>query len=189
MESVDSTPIKNKAKNLNLNMYTLLQVAIGEGKTALTCLGGQCDATFPMTVLQKALKANLFSKWLSRIQIAELEKADIKGLEQCPFCAFATIMDDTPPEQNKLFVCQNPECGKNSCRLCKEVSHIPLSCKEAKEDTDETRKRIFIENKMSEAMIRKCWKCSKPLIKSTGKSIINSSGPRNDFDGDDWTIS
>ena len=93
----------------------------------------------------------------------------IEGLEQCPFCPFATIMD-TLPEQNKLFACQNPDCGKESCRLCKEISHIPLRCEEVEKDA-EVRKRTFIENKMTEAMVRRCWKCSKPFIK-LGKSIL-----------------
>ena len=78
-----------------------------------------------MTTLQKAIKANTFSKWLKQIQIIELEKADIEGLEKCPFCPFATIMDTTP-EENKCFSCLNPECGKKSCRLCQESYHAPL---------------------------------------------------------------
>ena len=143
----------------------IFQVAIGEGRTALECLG-QCDEAFSLSVLQKALKVNTFSKWLSRIQIKEIEKADIEGLEQCPFCPFATIMD-TLPEQNKLFACQNPDCGKESCRLCKEFSHIPLRCEEVEKDA-EVRKRTYIEKKMTEAMIRKCYKCSKPFVKADG---------------------
>ena len=141
------------------------EVAIGEGKHQLNCLG-QCDEVFSLSILQKALKAATFSKWLSRIQLAELEKADIDGLEQCPFCNFANIMDTTP-EENKVFVCQNPDCGKESCRLCKEISHIPLRCEEVEKDA-ETRKRTYIENKMTEALIRKCYKCSKPFVKLDG---------------------
>ena len=131
----------------------------------MECLG-QCDEAFSLSVLQKALKVNTFSKWLSRIQIKEIEKADIEGLEQCPFCPFATIMD-TLPEQNKLFACQNPDCGKESCRLCKEFSHIPLRCEEVEKDA-EVRKRTYIEKKMTEAMIRNCWKCHKPFVKADG---------------------
>ena len=131
----------------------------------MECLG-QCDEAFSLSVLQKALKVNTFSKWLSRIQIKEIEKADIEGLEQCPFCPFATIMD-TLPEQNKLFACQNPDCGKESCRLCKEFSHIPLRCEEVEKDA-EVRKRTYIEKKMTEAMIRNCWKCQKPFVKADG---------------------
>ena len=76
------------------------EVAIGEGKTKLQCLG-QCDKDFDLSILQKALKPNVFSKWLKRIQADELVKAGIEGLEQCPFCPFATIMDSTP-EENKV---------------------------------------------------------------------------------------
>ena len=96
----------------------------GEGKTELHCLG-HCQENFAMATLQKAIKANTFSKWLKQIQIVELEKADIEGLEKCPFCPFATIMDTTP-EENKCFSCLNPECGKKSCRLCQESYHAPL---------------------------------------------------------------
>ena len=51
---------------------------IGDGKIHLNCLG-HCDEEFALATLQKALKANTFSKWLRRIQIAEIEKADVDG--------------------------------------------------------------------------------------------------------------
>ena len=143
----------------------MFQVAIGDGKNALTCLG-QCEEVFSLSVLQDALKANTFSKWLHRIQISELEQAGIEGLEQCPFCPFATIID-TLPEENKHFVCRNPDCGKDSCRICKEISHIPLRCEEVEKDA-EVRQRTYIENKMSEALIRKCYKCTKPFVRTQG---------------------
>lgn len=91
-----------------------MQVAIGDGKTQLSCLGS-CDENFDLITLQRALHANMFSKWLKKIQLAEVEKADFEGLEKCPFCEFATIMEHDP-EVDKVFKCQNPECGKESCR-------------------------------------------------------------------------
>jgi TRIAD3 protein (E3 ubiquitin-protein ligase RNF216) len=123
------------------------QIAIGEGKIGLTCLG-QCDDIFDLSTLQRALNADVFSKWIKKIQLAEVEKADIEGLERCPFCEFATIMD-TSPEENKVFHCQDPDCGRESCRLCHELSHIPLRCEEVEKDA-EVRKRTYIENKMTE---------------------------------------
>ena len=52
-------------------------------------------------------------------------------------------------------------------RLCNEDIHIPLTCEEVEKDA-ETRKRTYIENKMTEALIRKCYKCSKPFVKLDG---------------------
>ncbi len=52
--------------------------------------------------------------------------------------------------------------GALSFRECHLENHIPLKCKEV-EKTDETRMRTFVENKMAEAMIRKCPDCNKKL--------------------------
>ena len=76
-------------------------VAIGEGKTQLQCLG-QCDHNFNLATLEKALKPHAYAKWTKNIQVGELEKAKIEGLEQCPFCPFAAIMYSTP-EENKVI--------------------------------------------------------------------------------------
>jgi len=56
------------------------------------------------------------------------------------------------------------ECGKESCRMCREISHIPLRCEEVEKDV-EVRKRTYIENKMAEALIRTCYKCKRPYVK------------------------
>ena len=52
-----------------------------------------------------------------------------------------------------MFRCHDPDCGKESCRLCRELSHIPLRCDEIEKD-NEVRKRTYIENKMTE--VRNC---------------------------------
>ena len=121
-------PCRNGHRFCSTCIRRAAEVAVGEGKTALGCFG-QCEDGFELATLQLALDAHMFSKWLKKIQLAEVEKADIEGLERCPFCEFATIMDTTP-EENKVLRCLNPECGKDSCRLCKELSHIPLHCDE-----------------------------------------------------------
>lgn len=62
---------------------------------------------------QTILKPELFSKVLEANQMEEIRAAGIEDLVQCPFCSYATIM---PPEQ-KVMVCLNPECLKESCRF------------------------------------------------------------------------
>lgn len=103
-------------------------------------------------------------------QLEEVKAAGIEDLEMCPFCDFATI----PEAANKIFTCLNPECMKESCRLCKEPSHIPLKCEEVEKDED-VKRRVYIENKMSEALLRKCYKCGKRFIKSDGCNKITCS--------------
>ncbi|CAB4054228.1 RNF216 [Lepeophtheirus salmonis] len=145
------------------------EIALGEGKPGLNCLM-ECHTAFQLSVLQEALPANIFSKWLPRIQNVEVKDASLDGIAECPFCPYMTIMD-TSPEENKLLICMNPQCGKESCRLCKELSHIPLHCDEV-EKNDEVRKRTFIENKMTEALIRTCPKCQNKFFKEDGCNKI-----------------
>ncbi len=61
----------------------------------------------------------------------------------------------------------NQECLKETCRLCQELNHIPLRCDEV-ENRKEVNMRIFIENKVSEAMIRICYQCCKRFFKNEG---------------------
>lgn len=88
--------------------------------------------------------------------------AEIKHLETCPFCEFATIM---PNQNDKIFRCFNPECFKDSCRFCKKLNHLPMTCEEAK---ILSHSQNHIENEMSEAIIRKCFHCKKRFIKGDG---------------------
>ena len=51
--------------------------------------------------------------------------------------------------------------------MCHEVNHIPQKCAEVENDA-EVKKRTYIENKMTEALIRQCWECNKPIVKQGG---------------------
>ncbi|XP_049804091.1 uncharacterized protein LOC126243001 [Schistocerca nitens] len=135
---------------------------IGDGKTVFTCLSN-CTAEFSLKMLQRVLKPSVFSKMLQRKQMEEIKSAAIRGLEVCPFCDFASI----PPEEDKVFCCLNPECMKESCRKCKELNHIPLRCEEV-EKPEEVKIRTYIEDRMTEALIRTCWRCGKNFIKIDG---------------------
>ncbi|XP_077271584.1 uncharacterized protein LOC143902499 isoform X2 [Temnothorax americanus] len=134
-------------------------VVLGDGNTRVDCLL-KCGCEFPISVLQRVLPPTKFSILLCKRQEAEVIAAGVEGLVSCPFCHFASI----PPPEDKIFKCLNPECMKESCRLCKELNHIPLKCNEKK--TESARK--FLEEKMTEALVRKCYCCSRMFFKEEG---------------------
>ncbi|XP_067681693.1 uncharacterized protein [Haliotis asinina] len=145
--------------------------ALGEGKTKFPCLTGECEYDIPLTVLQEVLSSAMFSRMLSRLQEEEIRLAEIPDLVSCPFCNFATIMSDP---SDKVFKCLNPECLKETCRLCKEPNHVPLKCEEV-EKQGETNMRTYIENRISEAMLRTCHRCKKRFVKETGCNKMTCS--------------
>ncbi|XP_001812033.3 uncharacterized protein LOC100142249 isoform X1 [Tribolium castaneum] len=146
-----------------------VEVAFGEGKLDFPCLAS-CESSFSLQTLQAVLSPKLFSKIAQKKALEEIKSAGIEDLEVCPFCDFATI----PAEGYTIFTCLNPECMKESCRMCKEPSHIPLRCDEIEKDAD-VKARTFVENKMTEALLRKCWKCGVKFFKEEGCNKMTCS--------------
>jgi len=138
-------------------------VQIGDQKTQISCLIA-CGSTFPLTVLQSKLSSLVFSRLLQKRQHEEIQAAGLDDLVQCPACNFAAIM---PDPTDKVVRCGNPECGKESCRLCQEDNHIPLTCDEVEKDSD-VADRVRLENAMTEAMLRSCVACQKKFFKEDG---------------------
>ena len=59
-------------------------VAIGDGKTQLICLT-HCDQPFALSTLRNALKPSIFSKWLEKIQLAEIEMVNCNYRKRLKF--------------------------------------------------------------------------------------------------------
>lgn len=97
--------------------------------------------------------------------------AGVENLVSCPFCCFMIIM---PDPDNKVLECLNPECLKESCRMCKESSHIPLRCEEVEREAQKDA-RTMLENKMAEAMIRQCPRCGKRFVTEGGCNKMTCS--------------
>lgn len=95
------------------------------------------------------LEPKVFQGVFHRKQIEEIRNANIDGLETCLFCDYCMI----PDEGDKIFKCANSECMAEICRLCRHRSHVPKRCDEIEYDED-VQKRTFIENKMTEALLR-----------------------------------
>ncbi|CAL7935834.1 unnamed protein product [Xylocopa violacea] len=138
-------------------------VKLAQGDTRASCFL-DCDGEFSLRTLQKVLTPTQFSAFMHKKQEAEVKAAGLEGLVSCPFCHFASV----PPSEDKVFKCLNPECMKETCRLCKELNHVPLKCYEEKSDNA----RRFVEEKMTEALVRKCYNCDRPYIKVDGCNKI-----------------
>jgi hypothetical protein len=124
-----------------------------------------CQAHFHRKLLRQVVGDKLMDKLDYYQQRDEIEKAGIEGLEDCPFCDFRAIC--SPVEEDKEFQCQNTDCKKISCRLCKEESHTPKSCEDAKKEKG-ISERHAVEEAMTQALVRTCPRCKIPIVKENG---------------------
>jgi hypothetical protein len=131
----------------------------------------ECGAVFSEPVLRRALPGSVWRGYEQRRATAELRRAGLKDLEECPFCSFAIIM---PDKANKVLQCQNPHCRKASCRLCRLASHIPLRCDEVEND-HELAARKAVEDRMTAALTITCKR------KSCGKQFFKTEGCTHDL--------
>lgn len=124
------------------------ETVIGNNELVFPCLA-DCSSEFSIPTLQMVLDSVVFSRMAQRKQMEEVKRANIEGLETCPYCDFSNI----PAENDKIFKCLNPDCMKETCRECRHIAHIPLRCNEIEYDED-VKMRTYIENKMTEALLR-----------------------------------
>jgi len=140
-----------------------IEVQIGENINTVTCLAN-CGESISIPDIQRSLPKRLSEKLFQKKQLEEIQAAGLDDLVQCPACCYATVM---PDPEDKVLVCANTECGKSSCRLCGEDSHVPLSCDEVEKNC-EVVARTKVENAMTDAMIRACVKCGNRFFKEEG---------------------
>ncbi|XP_069123508.1 uncharacterized protein [Argopecten irradians] len=141
------------------------EAVFGAGKADLKCMTSDCDASYPVAQLSKALPSSILSKYEDRVQEESLNLADLPGLVRCPHCDFAAVLDPGYP----VFRCANPACEKETCRHCQEPwsDHIGKTCDQV-EKKDEVKLRVQFEEKMTMAKIRTCHKCKAKFTKSEG---------------------
>ncbi|KAH9883625.1 hypothetical protein F4778DRAFT_775109 [Xylariomycetidae sp. FL2044] len=151
-------------------MRSQAEAQIGLSKYELTCMSVDgCTAGFSHAQRELFLDKKL-STALCRIeQEAVLREAGIENLETCPFCPYAAEYPTI--DVNKEFRCEDPDCGRVSCRLCRKDTHIPKTCAEAAADEGIDARHI-LEEAMSAALIRTCNKCKNPFIKQDGCNKI-----------------
>ncbi|KAJ7449917.1 hypothetical protein FB451DRAFT_1052540 [Mycena latifolia] len=148
-------------------MTTYAETLLGAHDHRIICMDQSgCKLPFPNAQLHRFLTPKLMSLYERVKQTKEVEAAGIEGLEECPFCEYKCVIEN---EQEKLFRCGNEEggCGAVSCRQCKQLDHLPKSCKEMEEDKN-LDGRHSIEEAMTRALMRNCPKCQKAFIKEQG---------------------
>ncbi|KAK7073502.1 hypothetical protein SK128_015053 [Halocaridina rubra] len=159
---------KNKHKFCRNCIKRFVEEEIGQGRVTFRCVELDCQGKFSMRNLKTLVSETVFERLMQRQQHEEISNAGIKDLLQCPFCDFMMIL---PDKKDVVFLCQNPECLKDSCRFCKEPNHCPQTCEEVKADKQKDV-RTMLENRMAEAMIRECGKCKKRFIKEAGCNMM-----------------
>ncbi|GAB1735946.1 hypothetical protein NU219Hw_g5279t1 [Hortaea werneckii] len=148
---------------------------VGESRCRLLCPAG-CSAGFAHNQLNLLEDKVLLEKFAELEQEKAIRDAGLEDLEECPFCDYKAILP--PIEEDFEFRCANPECEQISCRRCKSISHIPMSCEQyAKENRISSRHKI--EEAMTAAMIRSCNRCKKHFIKEYGCNKMTCPSCRN----------
>ncbi|KAJ6596999.1 hypothetical protein DFH09DRAFT_972809 [Mycena vulgaris] len=148
-------------------MTTYAETLLGAHDHKIICMDQSgCKLPFPDAQLHRFLTPKLMSLYERVKQTKEVEAAGIEGLEECPFCEYKCVIEN---EQEKLFRCGNEEggCAAVSCRQCKQLDHLPKSCKEMEEDKN-LDGRHTIEEAMTRALMRNCPKCQKAFVKDAG---------------------
>jgi hypothetical protein len=100
---------------------------LGMHDSNITCIDQSgCSAPIPESEVRRFLSEGMMKLWGRVKQRKEIEAAGLGGLEECPFCDYAVILENV---EDKLLRCGNVDaCGVVSCRACKKsVSHVLYS--------------------------------------------------------------
>ncbi|KXL46230.1 hypothetical protein M433DRAFT_4038, partial [Acidomyces richmondensis BFW] len=145
-------------------MTAYISSEVGESRCRVLCTAG-CGAGFTLRQLNQLEDKALLDKLAAIEQEKAIRDAGLEDLEECPFCDYKAILP--PIDEDFEFRCANPECEKVSCRRCKSVSHIPISCEQHARE-HKANSRHLVEEAMTAALIRSCNKCKKQFIKEYG---------------------
>ena len=154
----------------------------------LTCMDSSgCRAGFSRSEKHRFLDTQLLARLDRLQQQAELRAANLENLESCPFCEYAAIYP--PVEEDREFRCKAPDCEAVSCRFCKAVTHLPMTCAEYKKEQGVSERHV-LEEAMTNALVRECPKCKVPILKDGGCNKMTCSQCRTcvcDYCGKDIT--
>ncbi|KAF6751281.1 hypothetical protein DFP72DRAFT_495742 [Ephemerocybe angulata] len=142
---------------------------LGQQKPDIRCMytgDAECQLTFTLDTLKMCLPPPLIALYQRLMQQKDLKEANLEGLEECPFCSFACIMEMSLQEL-PTFTCQDLErCGVVSCRICRAKDHSGRPCASIADEG--SGGRLAIEEAMTRALMRTCPSCQSPFVKEDG---------------------
>ncbi|KAI8899580.1 hypothetical protein BC833DRAFT_647754 [Globomyces pollinis-pini] len=118
----------------------------------------ECNGYFDTKTIQTCLSLKGYERYQMLVEELALKQANLEGLEKCPFCPYAVIIEN--PKKDSLFICRRQGCLKVSCKHCKQADHTPSPCPELLEHS--------VAEAMSKALIRECPKCGIRYYKTEG---------------------
>jgi TRIAD3 protein (E3 ubiquitin-protein ligase RNF216) len=154
---------------------TYISSEIGDARCRVLCTAG-CGAGFEPAQLNRVDDKRLLENLADLQQEQDIRDAGLEDLEECPFCDYKAIMP--PVEEDFEFRCANPECEKVSCRRCKALTHIPISCEQHAKN-QKACSRHTIEEAMTAALLRSCNNCKKQFIKEYGCNKMTCPSCKN----------
>ncbi|KAJ3451239.1 e3 ubiquitin-protein ligase [Anaeramoeba flamelloides] len=151
-------------------LHNIVKFSIGKKKINITCPSTleKCNEGYSKDMIHKAVPPKLWDLYERLVQESELDAANIKNLYKCPFCDYAAIIEDP---NIKILECLNPKCFKDTCLKCKDVAHKGKTCEEAKLEKHSDL-RVYIEEEMTKALLRRCNKCGQQYYKTEGCNKI-----------------
>ena len=128
-----------------------------------------------MRQMESMVEAATIARLQQRRQELEVAVPGLEGLVTCPFCLCSVVMEDGAGGRDPRL--RIPQCGRSSSRRCREAPHRPLACHQV-EGTP-----WKVEEQLTLAMIRRCWKCSNKVPHFTAYIVSSSSSRRRGATG------
>eukprot|EP01035_Chromulina_nebulosa_P017698 gene17698-23288_t len=144
----------------------------GDGRSHISCMNtgrDACEGYFPESMLKNSLSDVVFKKFQEAMVKDAIKGAKLENMCTCYDCSMQVEMAD---DAGNVMVC--PSCGKETCKLCGDESHIPLRCEEV-EKKGQTEVRLTVEEAMTQARIRQCPKCKTRFYKTEGCNKMSCS--------------
>ncbi|KAI1719832.1 IBR domain, a half RING-finger domain-containing protein [Ditylenchus destructor] len=147
------------------------EMPLAKGGIGLKCMMCNCDNPIIFPEIQCFISSDLTKRLEDRSTEESIALAGLKYLERCRKCNCGVEMEQ-PPEKIRSFKC--PDCKYEFCRSCELPweDHQGISCAEMESRSKNQKAEHILQKQLSEAVVRKCPKCSLAFVKDGGCNFM-----------------